>query len=199
MTARTLSPAEAAGLVGSVDTLAVPLGPGVPGQFVHALAGRDSYDELLIFGALLPDLYEVFLRPGVTLRSGFFGPAERFLIAAGAEVEFVPADFRRFAPVLQQIAPRVVATAAAPPDAEGWMSLSLHAGATIDEFRRAAADPDRLCLVETSESFPRTMGLAPDHRHALHVDEIDVIVPGDASPFELADREASDVDKRPWC
>lgn len=195
MTARSLSPDEAAGLVGSVDTVAVPLGPGVPGQFVHALAGRDSYDELLIFGALLPDLYEVFLRPGVTLRSGFFGPAERFLIAAGANVEFVPADFRRFAPVLQQIAPRVVATAAAPPDAEGWMSLSLHAGATIDEFRRAAADPDRLCLVETSESFPRTVGLAPDHRHALHVDEVDVIVPGDASPFELADREASDVDR----
>ncbi|MEZ5168974.1 MAG: hypothetical protein R2695_21710 [Acidimicrobiales bacterium] len=58
-----------------------------------------------MFGALLPDLYELFLRPGVRLRSGFYGPAERFLLASGAAVEFVPADFRRFAPVLEQIHP----------------------------------------------------------------------------------------------
>ena len=32
------------------------------------------------------------------------------------------------APALERIGPRVVATAAAPPDADGWCSLSLHAG-----------------------------------------------------------------------
>lgn len=191
----TLSPAEAAELIGASDTLAVPLGPGVPGQFMHALGAREHYDDLQIFGALLPDLYEVFLRPGVSLKSGFFGPAERFLIAAGATVDFVPADFRRFAPALEQIAPRVMTTAAATPTTDGWMSLSLHAGASVAELHRAAADPDRLCVVETSPAFPHTLGLPPDHRHALHVDEVDVVVEGDATPFLLADKAATVVDE----
>jgi acyl-CoA hydrolase len=191
----SISPAEAVDLVQSTDTLAVPLGPGVPGQLLHALAARESFDDLRVFGALLPDLYEVFLRPGVSLRSGFFGPAERFLRDSGANVEFVPADFRRFAPALQAIKPRIVATAAAPPGADGWMSLSLHAGASVAELHQAAADLDRLCVVETSPAFPTTFGLPPEHRHALHIDEVDVIIAGDATPFVLADSPATDIDR----
>ena len=162
---------------------------------MHALAAREAWDDLRLFGALMPDLYEVLLRPGVSMRSGFFGPAERFMLAGGAKIEFVPADFRRFAPVLEQISPRVIATAATPPDAEGWMSLSLHAGASIGELRAAAAHPDRLCIVETSPHFPRTLGLPPDHRHALHVDEVDVVVAGDATPFVLDDKPAGPADE----
>ncbi|MEQ8842020.1 MAG: acetyl-CoA hydrolase/transferase C-terminal domain-containing protein [Acidimicrobiales bacterium] len=190
-----LTPAAAVDLIAPTDSLAVPLGPGVPGQFLHALGARTDWVDLRVSGALLPDLYELFTRPGVSLRSGFYGPAERFLIASGAAVEFVPADFRRFAPVLEELRPRVMATAATPPDADGWMSLSLHAGATVAELRRAAADPDRICLVETSPAFPRTFGLPPDHRHALHVDEVDVIVEGDGTPFELADAEPTEAEQ----
>ena len=137
--ATTLSPSAAAELIESADSLAIPLGPGVPGQLMHALAARESWDDLRLFGALMPDLYEVLLRPGVTMRSGFFGPAERFMLAGGARIEFVPADFRRFAPVLEQIRPRVMTTAATTPDADGWMSLSLHAGASVRELQAAAA------------------------------------------------------------
>ncbi len=153
--ARVLSPAEAADTVRTVDSLAVPLGPGVPGQFLHALANREDFTRLDIFGALLPDLYEVFVRPGVFYRSGFCGPAERFLVASGADVEFVPSDFRGFEPALEAIAPRIVSTAGTPPEADGLMSLSLHAGASVAELQRACADPDRICLVETGPGFPR--------------------------------------------
>lgn len=190
----TRTPTEAVEIIHATDSLAVPLGPGVPGAFLHALGGRDDWEDLRVFGALLPDLYELFTRPGVSLLSGFFGPAERFLLASGARVEFVPADFRRFAPALEQISPRVMATAAATPDADGWMSLSLHAGASVSELHRAAADPSRMCVVETSPSFPRTIGLPPEHRHALHVDEVDLIIEGDAVPFSLADAPATDVE-----
>ena len=192
MAAQHLSLDDAVALVRPTDSVAVPLGPGVPGRFLHALGTREDFVALDVFGALLPDLYELFLRPGVRYRSGFFGPAERFLLAGGADIEFVPADFRRFAPVLEAIAPRVMTTAAAPPDADGWISLSLHAGASVDELHRAAADPDRVCLVEVSPNFPTTMGFPPTHRHALHVDEVDAIVETDAMPFELADAPASD-------
>ena len=53
MTARELSVEEAAELVRPRDSLAVPLGPGIPGDFVHALSARDDWEQLEVFGALL--------------------------------------------------------------------------------------------------------------------------------------------------
>jgi acyl CoA:acetate/3-ketoacid CoA transferase beta subunit len=185
--------AEAVANIRSTDTLAVPLGPGVPGGFLHALGERDDYDGLEVFGALLPDLYQLFLRKGVHYRSGFFGPAERFLRDAGASVDFVPADFRRFAPVLHHLRPRVMATAAAMP-VDGWVSLSLHAGASVDELHDAGSDPGRLLVVECSPHFPQTFGLPPEHMHRLHVDEIDVLVESDRRPLDLADAPATEVE-----
>lgn len=175
------------------DSLAVPLGPGVPGGFLHALGDRDDFTRLEVFGALLPDLYQLFVRPGVHYRSGFFGPAERFLRDAGASIDFVPADFRRFEPILHHLKPRVMATAAAPP-VDGWVSLSVHAGASVDELHRAGADPDRLLVVEVSPHFPRTFGVEPDHLHRLHVDEIDILVETDRRPLDLADAPPSEAE-----
>ncbi len=111
-----MTAADAAALVRPADTLAIPLGPGMPGGLMHALGERDDWQELEVFGALLLDLYLVFTKPGVRLRSGFFGPAERALRDAGGNIEFIPADFRRFVTIAEQFAPRVMTTAAAPPD-----------------------------------------------------------------------------------
>ncbi len=191
----SVSAAVAAGVVRSSDTLAIPLGPGQPASFLHALGEREAFDDLLVSGALLVDLYPLFDRPGVHYRSGFFGPAERWFRDLGRDVQFVPADFRRFAPLLEQLKPRVMATLAAPPDADGWCSLSLHAGASVDELHRAGADPDRVLVVEVNDAAPRTLGLPPEHRHAVHVDEIDVLVQGDRPVFELADAPPTDVDR----
>src|SRR6478735_11732312 len=193
MAPRTLAPAEAAAVVGPVDTLGIPLGPGQPAEFLHALGGREAFTDLTVFGALLVDLYEVFTRPGVRYLSGFFGPAERFLADSGARIEFVPADFRRFSQIAEQLSPRVVATAATPPDAGGYVSLSLHAGATVDAIHRAGADPERLLVVETNAKLPRTYG-SELHRHRVHVDEIDVIVESDRDPFILPDADAAETD-----
>jgi acyl CoA:acetate/3-ketoacid CoA transferase beta subunit len=189
---RQMSDAVAA--IRASDTLAVPLGPGVPGGFLHALGERDDFEHLEVFGALLPDLYQLFMHPGVHYRSGFFGPAERFLRDAGASVDFVPADFRRFEPVLHHLSPRVMATSAAMP-VDGWVSLSVHAGATVDEFHLAGADPGRLLIVECSPHFPRTFGIEPEFTHRLHVDEIDIMVESDRSPLHLADAPPNDAEK----
>ena len=191
---RVATAAEAAAFVRPTDTLAVGLGPAHPGGFLHALGERDDWVDLQMFGALLTDLYAIFTNPAVRYRSGFFGPAERFLRDSGADIEYVPADFRRFAPIIEQLNPRIMATAAAPPDEHGWCSLSLHAGATVDELHRAGADPDRLLIVEHSPHFPRTFGLMPEHPHRLHLDEIDVLVETDSAPVDLADAVADDID-----
>jgi acyl-CoA hydrolase len=114
---------------------------------------------------------------------------------AGANIGFAPADFRRFEPLLEALHPRVMATAAAPPDADGWCSLSLHAGATVGELQRAGADPERTLLVEVSDAFPRTTGLRPAHPHALHLDQIDLLVESDRAPYALQDPEPSDAER----
>ena len=85
-----MSPVEAAALVRPVDTFAVPLGPGQPPTLLHALSGRDDFEDLAVFGALLTDLYPLFTRQGVHLLTGFLGPAERALQVAGHDVRFVP-------------------------------------------------------------------------------------------------------------
>jgi acyl-CoA hydrolase len=190
-----MSAAEAAALLRPVDTFGVPLGPGAPPGLLRALGERDDWEDLQVFSALLLDVYGLFMRSGVRLRSGFYGPAERVLRDAGANVEFIPADFRRFVTIAQQFAPRVMTTVATPPDENGLMSLSLHAGATVGELHQAALDDDRLLVVEVNEQLPRTLGLPPKHPHALHVDEVDVLVRNDVPPFVLAETDPTDVDR----
>ena len=182
--AEFVSMQEAVARVGRRDSMGLPLGPGQPPGFLRALGERDDWEDLRIAGALLTVGTELFVRPGVHYLSGFFGPIERMLRDAGANISFAAADFRRLAPLLEAAAPTVMATAAAPPDADGWCSLSVHAGGTIDELRRAGADPGRLLVVECSERFPRTFGLG-EHRHALHIDEIDLLVQSEDGPIAL--------------
>jgi acyl-CoA hydrolase len=178
---------QAAERVGRRDTLGLPLGTGQPPAFLRALGERDDWEDLRVAGALLAVGTNLFSHSGVHMLSGFFGPIERMLRESGANLSFAPADFRRLTPLLEAVRPAVMATAAAPPDDDGWCSLSLHAGGTIDECRRAAADPQRTLVVEVSERFPRTRGLPPEHPHAFHVDEIDLLIEGEDGPIALPD------------
>ena len=194
-TAKVRPMGDAVAEVRARDTLTIPLGPGQPTGFLHALDERESWENLDVLGALLVDLFAVFTKPNVRYRSGFFGPAERFLLASGADVEFIPADFRRFGPVAEQRSCRVVATLAAPPDESGFLSLGLHEGAMFEEFKRAAADPNRVLVVEINPNCPRTLGLPPEYPHGLHVDEVDILVESDRPMFVLADAEPTDVER----
>ncbi|CAG0998929.1 partial putative butyrate:acetyl-CoA coenzyme A-transferase, partial [Myxococcaceae bacterium] len=190
-----MTPAEAAALVRPRDRLAVPLGPGQPPAFLHALGERDDFEDLRVFGALLTGLYEVFTRRGVSLRSGFFGPVERGLRSSGHDVEFVPADFRRFSRIVRDFHPRILAVQAAMPDEKGMVSFGLHAGAGIEELFAVTRDPDRLLVVEVNPGIPRTVGLPPEHPHAIALDAIDVIIESDAPVFTIGDPEPTAVER----
>jgi acyl-CoA hydrolase len=192
-----LTAEQAAARLKTSDTLGMPLGPGQPPAFLRALGEREDWTDLRVYGALLAVLTELFSRQGVHYLSGFYGPLERGLRDAGANIGFAPADFRRFGPLLERQSPRVMTTVATPPDADGWCSLSLHAGGTIGELRRAGADPDRLLVVEVSDAYPRTFGLGEKHRHGLHVDEIDIIVASTDAPLALpgGDAPPTEADK----
>ncbi len=185
---------EAAALLHPVDTLGIPLGPGQPPAFLEALGRRTDWKDLRVGGALLTVLTELFSHPNVHYLSGFYGPLERMLRDAGANIGFAPADFRRFEPILDAAPPRVMCTAAAPVDGDGRCSLSLHAGATVGHLHGAGADPERLLVVEVSERFPRTFG-ATGHRHGVHIDEIDVLIESDKAPVESEDPPPTDVER----
>lgn len=191
----TLTLAQATARLEPVDTLGIPLGTGQPPGFMAALGERDDWTDLRIYGALLLAWSEAFKHTNVHYLSGFFGPVERSLRDSGANISFAPADFRRFEPLLEQQRPRVMATVAAPPDGGGWCSLSLHAGGTRRELSRAASDPERLLVVEVSPNFPHTAGLPPEHLHAIHVDEIDILVESDSHPFALPEPEPAAADE----
>ena len=193
--ARPITAQQAAARLRPSDTLGIPLATGQPAAFMQALGERDDWQDLRIYGALLVVWSEVFKHPQVHYLSGFFGPVERMLRDSGANISFAPADFRRFEPLLEEQGPRVMATAASPPNEEGWCSLSLHAGAHVGELHRAGADPDRLLIVESSPSFPFTFGIPPEHPHALHLDEIDILVESEAAPIPLEDPPPTDADR----
>jgi len=171
------------------------MGPGQPGAFLQALGERDDWKALEVFTCFLSEPYRLFSRPGVSLLCPFFGPVERALRDAGCDVSFLPGDFRRFTLFADRFAARVVTTAASPPDADGWMSLSASAGALVNEIIRSGRDPERLLVVESNPRLPRTLGILPDHRHAVHVDEVDVLIEAERDPFAIPDAEPTAVER----
>jgi acyl-CoA hydrolase len=62
-------------------------------------------------------------------------------------------------------------------------------------MQRAAKDPGRLLIVEASPHFPRTAGIGAEYPHALHLDEIDILVESDARPFPLVDPPPGEAER----
>ena len=89
----------------------------------------------------------------------------------------------------------MLVTAATPPDEDGWMSLSLHAGALVEEICRVTRDPERILLVATNAKLPRTHGFPPDHPHRVHVDRVDYVMESDTEPMILEDLEPGDTER----
>jgi acyl-CoA hydrolase len=191
----TCTPAEAAALVRPVDRIGFGLGPANPDAFLTALGARSDWEDLVFGGALLLNYYEVLTKPGVSYRCGFFGPAERILLAEGHLIEHVPGGFRQFAPILERFAPRIMTAQAAPPDSNGRVNLSLHYGATRPELLRAGADPERLLVIEINPHLPSTTSLAPEFDNTIPVELIDVLVEADGVPFSLEEPPPDAVDR----
>ncbi len=194
MAPRFCTPEEAAQLIGTTDAVGFGLGPANPDVFLTALGGRDDWVDLTFGGALLLGFYPVLSHPNVTYRCGFFGPAERMMLAAGANIELVPGGFRQFAPILRRYDPRVMTVLAAPPE-DGAVNLSLHLGATYEELLLAGQDPDRLLIVEVNPNLPRTCSLAPDFTNTLPLDIVDVVIEASGAPFTLPQPAPDDIDE----
>jgi acyl-CoA hydrolase len=188
-----LTPDEAVARIRPTDSIGFGLGPANPDAFLTALGGREDWEDLVLGGALCLNFYDVFTKPGVRYRCGFFGPAERLLLSMGHQVELVPGGFRQMGPILARFAPRVMVAQGAPP-ADGVVNLSLHVGGTRPELLRAGEDPDRVLIIEVNPNLPRTASLPPDYDNTIPVDLVDGLVESDAAPFALTEPPADEVD-----
>lgn len=182
-----LSLAEAAALVRPRDTLTCGLAIAQPTGLLEAIGARDDFEDLAILSGLLIRPYTFFQRRGVRVLSGFFGPMERMAQAAGVAVDYMPADFGGLERLVRQLKPRIVTAVTTPPDADGWMSFGLHAGAHFTPFLEAARDPERLAIAEANPQLPRIGGLPELGGNRIHVSEVDAWVEHDEPPIALPD------------
>lgn len=189
------SPRAVADLLRPTDTVAVPIATGQPAAFLAGLGERDDWHELVIFGGLLIEPYPVLQRRGVRCISGFYGPIERMLLAAGVAIDYLPADFIGWSRYARAAKPRVLASAVAPMDERGFFSFGLHAGATFEAFLEAARDPARLAIVEVMPDMPHVFGLGQYGAHRVHVSEVDAVIESDRTPFVLPEAPIGDADR----
>jgi len=193
--AKLRTPREAANLILPVDALAVPIATGQPAGFLSALAERDDFENLSIFGGLLIQPYAVLQKQGVRFLSGFYGPIERMMKSMGVRISYLPADFLGWDRYARLAAPRVIASALAPMDDRGFLSFGLHAGASFEAFRDAARDPNRLAIGEVVPDMPQVFGLGRYGGHRIHISELDCVIESNHSVFELPSQPVTDADQ----
>src|SRR5262245_21137278 len=121
--------AAAAALVRPRDTIATGFVSGQPTRLLGAPGERDDLEEVVLYTGLLVEPFTFLQNPHVRVVSAFFGPIERMARAMGARVEFLPVDFHGLERLAQRLRPRVVLAVTTPPDADGWLSFGIHAGA----------------------------------------------------------------------
>jgi len=163
----------AVALVRPRDTLLCGFVAGQPAGFLEALGGRGDLDDVDVYTGLLARPYGFLSNPKVRVVSGFFGPIERMARDAGARVTYLPADFNGLEHRAMRLAPRVVLAVTSPPDADGWLSFGIQAGASYRPFVAAMRDPERLAIAEVNPHMPRVEGLPEHGGNRVHVSEVD--------------------------
>lgn len=164
--------AAAVALVQPRDTIVCGFVAGQPAGFLDALGKRGDLADVVLWTGLLSAPYALLQNPGVRVVSGFFGPIERMARAAGARVSYLSADFNGLEHRARRLAPRVALAVTTPPDADGWLSFGIQAGASYRPFVDAARDPERIAIAEVNAHMPRVDGLEEHGRNRVHVSEV---------------------------
>ncbi len=178
-TPRRLGAEEAARLVQPRDTVLCGFAAGQPVGILEALGARRDLEDLIVFTGLLIRPYAFLQTPGVRVVSGFFGPIERAARALGAPVEYLPADFHGLERLALRMKPRVVLAVTSPPDADGWLSFGVTAGASYLPFLEATRDPSRLAIAEVNPRMPRVAGIEALGGNRVHISTVDAWVEHD--------------------
>ncbi len=158
-------------------------------------AGGTDWEHLRIGGALLTVLTDLFSHPNVHYLSGFFGPARapaarqrgQHRLRAG-RLPAVHAD-PRGRPAARHDHRRRAARRRRP------VSLSLHAGASVDQLRQAVGGPRPPARRRGQPRASPAPTACGDHVHSVHLDEIDVLIESDKAPIVTEDPPPTDIDR----
>jgi acyl-CoA hydrolase len=186
----------AADLLRPDDRLVIPILTGQPAAFLAALGERRDWRDLIIFGGLLTEPHGVLQQPGVRYISGFYGPIERMMLAAGTSIDYLPADFLGYERYARLVKPRVVASAVSPVDERGFFSFGLHSGAAFESFIAAARDPERVAIAEVVADMPHVYGLGRFGGNRVHVSEVDAVIESDRSVVVVPDFPPTEADRQ---
>jgi acyl-CoA hydrolase len=186
---------EAMALVRSGDTVAAGLATGEPPALLEALGRRTDLTSLTLYGAIFTRPYPILTRPGVRVMSGFFGPIERMARAAGADIEYMHADFIGLEQLALMLKPRVVLAATTVPDEEGYVSFGVHAGATYKAFVEAARDPARVAIAACNPHMPWLDGFDDLGGNRIHASDLDALALDDSELFALPAAHPSDAER----
>jgi acyl-CoA hydrolase len=184
----------AVALVRPRDALVCGFVSGQPAGFLEALGQRTDLEEVTLYIGLLSHPHSLLRNPKVRVVSGFFGPIERMARAAGARVGYLPADFSGLEYRALRLKPRVALAVTTPPDAGGWLSFGIQAGASYRPFVEATRDPQRLAIAEVNRHMPRVDGLPELGGNRVHVSEVDAWYEHDTELVELSATPPSEED-----
>lgn len=186
---KTITVSEAIGLVKSGDSIVSAMAASEPKLFLSALHERANdlkdikvtnclpfVDAEFFTNAAYKDTYQV--------DSWFYGASLRKATRHG-NISFIPnhlhlAGKKRLAHVKTDL---FVGTAT-PPDAHGFVSLSLS-----NVYEKEAIEKASIVILEINPNFPRTFGDLE-----LHISEIDYIIEADYMPPTLPDIEPNEKD-----
>ena len=185
---------EAARLVQPRDTVLCGFAAGQPVGILEAFGTRGDLEDVTLYTGLLVRPYAFLQAPGVHVVSGFFGPIERAARALGASVEYLPADFHGLERLALRTKPRVVLAVTSPPDADGWLSFGVTAGASYRPFVEATRDPSRLAIAEVNARMPRIAGIESLGGNRVHVTAVDAWAEHDAELVAVPPAAAAPVD-----
>ena len=172
-----LSLEDAAALVRPDRLAGGPARSGSARRVPHALGGRDDWEDLQVFGACSSTSTRCSSSPACTTSAASSGRPSGSCRDAGADIQFVPADFRRFAADRSSASrPGSWPRWRRRPTPTGWMQplapRRRHRRRAAPGRRRPRPRPGR----RGQRQLPPDLRPRPDHRHRLHVDEIDVLV-----------------------
>ena len=175
----------------SGDTIVTGLAAAEAREILMALHTiKDSVDTLTVTTCLPMASAEYFMNPeykDTFLMDGWFYTKPMRKHQKNGNISYIPNHLHLAAVKrLDEVNPRVYIGNATPPDAHGYVSLSLS-----NVYERRIIDQAELVILEINPNLPRTFG-----DMALHVDDIDYMVKVDYDIPTLPDTIPNEKDKK---
>ncbi len=189
---KLISIPEAVSMLQSHQTIGVAMAASEPPGLLTELGRhKDRLEDVTVWVCLPMRVYDFIQKPEMNghffVENWFYGAPDRKVHSEG-RVSYIPNNLHQAATNKLHAAKNKVNVfwgTATPPDARGYMSLSL--GLVIEKQLIEAAD---MVIIEVNENLPWTLGDTQ-----LHIDDVDYVVENNVPLFQSASVPPSDAEQ----